>query len=273
MGLIKDLLLKHFVQISLGCLFYFYYIGYASSILSLKDIFLQSYWLVEGPDATGILITGLLGFLGFNWLLLAFLIIFEIEKFLYAKVERFGRQRNSVFLLEIVLFAALIYLLLKEDFIIVPIIIFTFFSAINFDSSLKGITSSNSFKFFQGILIFIYLIFFPVIATRSSMIGLEAGTNEVYINSDLNVVTKIPLGLKDEKKIGLGYVNKLIFLNIKGGIVRFISYSERRIILLKLEDVIRMIREPFPRGVLKFEIGGPAISHGFMVGLFQENLN
>jgi len=85
--------------------------------------------------------------------------------------------------------------------------------------------------------------------------GTIAGGRSVRVYNSLNVITKIPLEIKGEQKTHAGYLNKLELLNIKDNLVRFYEHKERKLIIVRLEDVVYMIRDSSSTGGLNnFEI-------------------
>jgi len=251
---LKELILKHFTQIFIWVIFYFYYVGYVTFLF--ENINLYGNLLYE-PNASDIISNGIFGFLVFILLISFGVCIYEVVKFAHKiYIEKGFKSRNFFIMISLLLVEMVfLYLIYKGAmFIISKAIIvnlfnkflttalfFIFFSMVVFFVHI-GTSKTIKNKIFISLLlvcITIFLIFYPwfVYGTLVKLHIQEAVSQTRPIST---VMTSISLNLPNEQKTGSGYLNKIMLVKSKDKEAIFVDPLTKQIVILKREDIINI---------------------------------
>jgi len=250
---LKEILLRHSVQICLGAILYFYYVGYAALLFSSRSVYGN---LLFDIDIVNIICIGLFAFLMLVALISFVLCIYEALKFLFEKFLKncFKSKRFFVPFFASLLFIIILYLVYVDLIILIDkffkvgftklfltvfctlfiIIVICSLPSWNRGFIKNKIVLSYSVFFFALLLIFYPMAVYGVLMQFN--VGVEEKEFEEFPASI--VTTSIPLNLSSETKIALGYINKIKLIKHKQNESIFLDPSTRQIIILKNNDII-----------------------------------
>lgn len=241
----KELILKHFIQIFIGLLFYFYYVGYVT-FACINIAFYGNLLLLDPSD---IIAGGILGFLVLSALIFFGICIYGLINFIdksfpkKLKVPKSISFSISTFLL-LLLYAiasGMIFWVFTIDLnkILMTRFFFIFFIITTVFVRFKDVKFIRN-RILASFLLFctaIFLIWYPffMFDLLSRLNVAEAPIEGRPIST---VLTSVRLGLPDEEKTNFGYLNKIKMIKAEKGKSIFIDPASEHTIVLRSENVI-----------------------------------
>ncbi|MDD4909120.1 MAG: hypothetical protein PHR44_00330 [Candidatus Omnitrophica bacterium] len=252
----KQILMKHFVQIFIGLVFYFYYAGYLASLKILNGIY-HGYVFKE-PILSMNVFYGIVSFLLFFILINLNICLHEFIRFLDKMIYSLFKKLTITILAQVVnvlivvFLAMLIIRLLSGIFVdslsVWTIVLVFLIFLTNIIWTLAHLPSSPILKYIKNrsfyalitIPLVVFLIVFPIcVADLWVLMGMCS--EDILKDQDSEVLTAIPLNLANEKKTPFGYLNKLKgFQTLKTGTI-FLDSETKQLFKIRSQDVLRVI--------------------------------